>query len=164
MKTGFKIAIMSALVVGIGFGIALTLHQIQEMQRQEVMDKWREMREDWLAGKQSEIESFSGISCSALGFADVDCFFNAYKNCLPAIIDQTQTTIEGDPVSVTARITPECTIDLIHDDTMDRYSNQEIQGFVCNLVTMHENMLAISSCNDGITDEEYGFSITRIIP
>lgn len=159
MKIGLKISIISAIVIVAGFGIVLALHQIQEMQRREAMDKWREVREDWLDGKQSEIESFSGINCSALGFADIDCFFDAYRSCSPAIIDQTRNTIEGDPISVTARITPECTIDLIHDSTMDRYSHREVRGFVCDSVIMHENMLAISPCSDGITDEEYGFSI-----
>lgn len=161
MKTRTKITIISIVIFVAVLVVIFSIGYIQDVQRQEFFSKWREMRESWMNSKHSDTQSFSGINCSVLGIANLDCFFDAYNSCSLAIIEQIHTTVEGDPVSIMARINSDCNVDVMYDSTMDRYSNQEIKEYVCHSVTLKENSLEFKMCSDGVSEEEHGFSIQK---
>lgn len=79
------------------------------------------------------------------------CFYNAFDSCTPAKIQQSKTTVEGDPVYLGAYITDDCKIHVISDNREDKWSSladRKIIESECSTIQFKDNAMMISNCND----------------
>jgi hypothetical protein len=114
----------------------------------------------------AEIISYKGRDCNLLGFADVNCFIDSFNNCIPAMIKNTHTTIEGDPIYNIAMIKSNigstlCSIVVFEDTTNDRFGIPGITKYSCSSLTSDDEYLDISPCVDESNQGEYGFLIPK---
>lgn len=96
------------------------------------------------------INTYKGKDCRPSESLNKTCFTDAFTNCKNAKIAQTRTTIEGDPITTFAFVNntnpSKCKIDIYHDTTQDRYSNQIIYHYRCSLIIDSGKPLQIAKC------------------
>ncbi|MCV0391952.1 MAG: DUF4362 domain-containing protein [Nitrosopumilus sp.] len=110
----------------------------------------------------SQIMNYQGKNCNTYRFGSVDCFANSFDKCVPAKIENTHFTVEGDPITIIAMIhTDSCSIDVFHDSTQDKFGKQEITKYSCPEIKLDENYLHLVSCTSEYDEWEYGFSIRK---
>ncbi len=108
-----------------------------------------------------EIINYKGKDCNTMGIDDISCFVDSFNQCLPAKIENTRHTIEGDPITIIAMIKSECSIDVFDDSTQDRFSKQEITRYTCNNIKLDDNYLHLIQCVGEFGYGQYGFSIGK---
>jgi len=108
-----------------------------------------------------EIINYKGKDCNALEIDNISCFVDSFNQCLPAKIENTRHTIEGDPITIIAMIKSECSIDVFDDSTQDRFSKQEITRYICNNIKLDDNYLHLIQCVGEFGYGQYGFSIEK---
>ncbi|GBH34198.1 hypothetical protein NZNM25_09890 [Nitrosopumilus zosterae] len=110
----------------------------------------------------SQIMNYQGKNCNVYRFGSVDCFAISFDKCIPAKIENTHFTVEGDPITVIAMIKSDsCSIDVFHDATQDRFGKQEITKYSCPEIKLDDNYLHMVSCVDEFDEGEYGFIIRK---
>lgn len=96
------------------------------------------------------LTDYAGTECSSLNMLDKACFIEAFTACTKAMVSYTITTIEGDPITTFAYVNstnPDmCKIDVYHDTTHDRYSNQTIDYHSCSLLIESGDSLQVTKC------------------
>jgi hypothetical protein len=109
-----------------------------------------------------EIINYKGKDCNASGIDNVNCFVDSFNKCLPAKIENTHHTIEGDPITIIALIKSECTIDTFMDSTQDRFGKQEITRYTCDNIKLDDHYLHLIQCVDESGHGDYyGFTIEK---
>lgn len=123
----------------------------------------RGLIEDTQLHKIPEIMSYQGKNCNAFERDNVDCFVDSFNQCIPAKIENTHSTPEGDPITIIAMIKSEtiCSIDVFHDATQDNFGKQEITKYTCPEIKLDENYLHFVKCESELDEWEYGFSIRK---
>lgn len=82
---------------------------------------------------------------------DRACFYQAYSdNCLPKTIKITRTTVEGDPIITTAKLSGNaqaCIIEVTVDGSQDKFGAGEVNTYKCKSLARAENQpLTASEC------------------
>jgi hypothetical protein len=89
---------------------------------------------------------------------DMDCFVQSYQECIPAKIQQTRYTVEGDPISTTAILekndtSNECKIHVYYD-SQDKFGFQGKYDSICSNVRLYEEFYWII---DQCENQEHAF-------
>ena len=110
-----------------------------------------------------EIMNYQGKDCNEYSRkGSADCFAISFDKCVPAKIENTHFTVEGDPITIIAMIKSDsCSIDVFHDSTQDRFGKQEITEYSCPQIKSDEKYLHLTKCTSELDEWEYGFLITK---
>jgi len=109
-----------------------------------------------------EIMNYQGGNCNMLERDSVGCFVDSFNQCIPAKIENTHHTQEGDPITIIAMIkTKNCSIDVFHDATQDKFGKQEITKYTCPEIKLDEKYLHLVKCESEFDEWEHGFSIRK---
>lgn len=108
-----------------------------------------------------EIMNYQGSNCN-VSRNSAACFANAFNQCIPAKIEDTHLTPEGDLITIIAMTNLDsCSIDVFHDATQDKFGKQEITKYSCPEIKSDEKYLHLTQCTSETDEWEYGFSIRK---
>ncbi len=105
----------------------------------------------------SPISFYEGTNCNESGLVNATCFVDSFESCSPAKITSIYVTPEGDPIREYAIINSDCSIEVYHDSTLDRFGKQTIANYFCNEAKINQEELRLDDCVDENESDEYGF-------